>query len=265
MHGTTTIAAPWFATTSAAHSFMAQHFAGYVRKRETMLPLPKWESSAVHFAPRVLPWMSRPRHHRLRSRCTVSPESAVRSRLRADQVARSRGGQATRPVVDPVWKAPAEKPVEFEKQFVWVLYDHDLQDLDRLDKTEIPKELRGKRSIASRQRVYTAEEKYIVKVGNEGQFSEDKHDDLSFPGAETRDERHKYDLWPFFMENSSRSGLLHRRRVKELYLIMARIFFTNRLRFASVSRLHVFSGVGPTLGLWNSPHSRSMSIGNSSP
>ena len=143
----------WFAAATAPNKFNALHFSGYVRKRETMLPLPKWESSAVHFGPRALPWMLRPRQHRFRIRCTVSPESVVRSRLRADQAVRPPAE------VKPVWKAPAEKPVAFEDLFIWFAYDHELPDEDRLDKTEIPKELHGVRSIPTRQRVYTAEEK----------------------------------------------------------------------------------------------------------
>jgi hypothetical protein len=163
------------------------------------LPLPKWESSAVRFAPRVLPEMSRPRRHRLRIQCTVSSVSVVRSRVRADRAVPA-------PVkIDAIWTKPAEKPVAFEDLFIWFAYDHDLSDEDRLDKTEIPKELRGVRSIPSRQRAYSAEERYIVKVGDEGQFSNVKRVELEFPGAETRDERHELDLWPFFPDQVGES------------------------------------------------------------
>jgi hypothetical protein len=167
--------------------------------RIDQLPLPKWKSSAVRFAPRVLPLMSRPRRHRFRIRCTVSPASVIRSRRRADQ--------ARRPLaqVETIWKAPAERSPAFEDLFIWFAYDHDLSDDERLDKTEIPKELRGVRSIPSRQRAYSAEELYIVKVGDEGQFSNVKRVELEFPGAETRDERHELDLWPFFPDQVGES------------------------------------------------------------
>ena len=145
---------------------------------------------------------------------SVSDASVVRSRLRADQAAIKRGGQSDQP--EPAWKAPAEKRVDFGDQFLWVLYDAELADLERLDKTVIPKELHRVRSIAQRQRVYTAEEKYIVKVGDEGQFSQNKFDDLSFPGAETRDERHQFDLWPFFTETVGPNPSAYDLRVRTL-------------------------------------------------
>ena len=64
----------WFEAKTATNKFTALHFSGYARKRvETILPLPKWESSTVHFGPRALPWMLRPRQHRFRIRCAVSP------------------------------------------------------------------------------------------------------------------------------------------------------------------------------------------------
>jgi hypothetical protein len=116
----------------------------------------------------------------------------------------------------PVWTKPAEKPVDFEDLFLWVLYDAELADLDRLDKTVIPKELRGVRSIPSRQRVYTAEEKYIIAVGRAGQFSNDKRVALELPGAETRDERHQYDMWPFFTEQVGENKL--DRKIRQLTL-----------------------------------------------
>ena len=67
-----------------------------------ILPLPKWESSAVRFGPLALPSMVRPRHHRLRIQCTVSDASVTRSRRRADQ-AKARPAE-TKP---PVWTEPA--------------------------------------------------------------------------------------------------------------------------------------------------------------
>ena len=202
----------WFAATTATNKFMAAHFRGYVKRdggpcgnnpqmrvlMADLFPVTRpWTSPVVHFAPRVLPEMVRPRRHRHRIRCAVSDASVTRARVRADQARR-----AARAAPGPaaVWQAPAEKPVAFEDQFLWVLYDAELADLDRLDKTVIPKELHRVRSIAQRRRVYTAEERYIIAVGQAGQFSEDKHDDLSFPGTETREERHKLDLWPFFIE-----------------------------------------------------------------
>ena len=165
------------------------HLFGYFGARVGILPLPTWRDSTVRFR-QLPPW----KYPRRGQPCSVSDASVVRSRLRADQAVRSPAKS------DPAWQAPAEKPVAFEDQFVWVVYDHDLQDLDRLDKTVIPKELHRARSIAQRRRVYTAEERYIIAVGQAGQFSKDKYDDLSFSGAETRDERHQYDLWPFFTE-----------------------------------------------------------------
>ena len=140
-----------------------------------ILPLPKWESSAVRFGPLALPSMVRPRHHRLRIQCTVSDASVTRSRRRADQ-AKARPAE-TKP---PVWTEPATEPVAFEDLFVWIALGDDLQDLDRLDRTEIPKELHRKRSTAERRRVYSAEEKYIVKVGLDGQFSDEKRTSWSF-------------------------------------------------------------------------------------
>ena len=174
------------------------HLFGHFSTRTGILPLPKWGNSTVRFS-RLPPWKY-PRRDPERL-FNVSDASVVRSRFRAECVA-----TAPRPAeTKPTWTKPAEKPVDFEKQFIWVLYDHDLQDLDRLDKTEIPKELRGVRSIASRQRGYTAEENYIVKVGLDGQFSKDKRDELEPPGAETRDERHALDLWPSFTEQVGES------------------------------------------------------------
>ena len=94
----------------------------------------------------------------------------------------------------------------------------DLQDLDRLDRTEIPKELRRVRSTPARRRVYSAEEKYIVKVGLDGQFSDVKRIELEFPGAETRDELHELDRWPFFPRPSA---LIHLLRPKDPTAIAA--------------------------------------------
>jgi hypothetical protein len=191
------------------------HLVGHFRTRiEATLPLPRWRNSAVLFG-HLPPWKY-PRHSPDQT-YNVSDASVVRSRLRADQAAAA--AAAPRPAeTKPVWKAPTEKPVAFEDQFVWVLYDHDLQDLNRLDKTEIPKELRGVRSIASRQRVYTAEEKNIVKVGLDGQFSKDKRDELEPPGAETRDERHELDLWPLFAETVGANPSAYDLRVRPLSL-----------------------------------------------
>ena len=114
------------------------HLFGHFRARTGILPLPKWGNPAVRF--RQLPPWKYPRRSPDQT-YSVSGASVARSRSRADQAVRPPAE------VKPVWKAPAEKPVEFEKQFVWFLYDHELQDEDRLDKTVIPKELRGVRSI----------------------------------------------------------------------------------------------------------------------
>ena len=117
----------WFAATTATNKFAALHFSGYVRKRvETILPLPKWESSAVHFGSRALPWMLLPRQHRFRIRCTVSPESVVRSRLRADQAVRPPAE------VKPVWQEPAVEPVDFLTQ--WDLFFDARFDDEQVDK-----------------------------------------------------------------------------------------------------------------------------------
>ena len=143
----------------------------FPRKAGT-LPLPKWGNAAVQFA-QLPPWKY-PRRGTVisvRVRRIGDPLAAPELTGRCDHRQKSsRYGQA-----------PAEKPVAFEDQFLWVLYDAELADLDRLDKTEIPKELHRVRSIPERQRVYTAEEQYIIAVGQAGQFSKDKRDELDVP------------------------------------------------------------------------------------
>ena len=169
------------------------------------LPLPKWGDAAVRFA-QLPPW----KYPRRGPAICVSDASVVRARARADQAVRPPAE------VKPVWQAPAEEPVAFEDLFLWVLNDAELADLDRLDKTVIPKELRRMRSIPSRQRVYTAEEKYIIEVGISGQFSNDKRVELEPPGAETRDERHQYDMYPFLTEQVGEIKL--DRKIRQLTL-----------------------------------------------
>jgi hypothetical protein len=165
------------------------------------LPLPKWESSAVHFAPRVLPWMSRPRRRRFRIQCTVSPASVARARIRADR------GVRPPAEAEPVWQEPYVEPVPFTDPRSgtgqWeMFFDEKLQDETRLDKEQIDKERRDVVSVASRRRVYTAEEIYILYIGDRGQFSEMKREALALPGDEllSRDERHRYDMWPALTE-----------------------------------------------------------------
>ena len=139
--------------------------------------------------------MLRPRQHRFHIRCTVSPESVVRSRLRADQAVRPPAE------VKPVWKGPAVEPVDFLTQCD-LFFDEKMQDETRLDKEQIDKEMRDVVSVAFRRRVYTAEELYIIDVGDRGQFSNDKREALALPGTEllSRDERHRYDMWPALTE-----------------------------------------------------------------
>ena len=190
------------------------HLFGHFRARVGTLPLPKWGNAVVQFA-QLPPW----KYPRCGRTCSVSDASVIRARTRANQARADRA--APRPAAvkpGPVWTKPAEKPVAFEDLFLWVLYDAELADLERLDKGEIPKELHRVRSIPERQRIYTAEERYIIAVGQAGQFSEDKHDDLSFPGAETREERHQYDLWPFFTETVGENNSGYDLKVRQLTL-----------------------------------------------
>ena len=90
------------------------HLFGHFHTMVGILPLPKWESSAVRFGPLALPSMVRPRHHRFRIRCTVSLGSVVRSRRRADQAATKRRGRRDRKLV---WEGPAVEPVDFLDQW----------------------------------------------------------------------------------------------------------------------------------------------------
>jgi hypothetical protein len=173
MHDVVTIApapvevAPWLATATAANRFMAQHFAGYV-----ILPLPKWQSSAVHFGPRAVPEMSRPRHHRFRPRCTVSDASVTRSRRRAE---------APRPAeVKPAWKRPgAAEPVAFVTQFD-MLMDDELQDITRLDDEQVDKDM-FRATVAERRRIYSDDELATVERWHKGLFSQVRFDALDNP------------------------------------------------------------------------------------
>ena len=141
--------------------------------------------------PVVRPWKEcaiRFEDPRLRSpykapiRVSVSKTSVERSRAEARLQAAYRAA-APRIETKPIWLPPANKPIDFVTQFDMLMDD----------------EISDKTSIASHKRAYSPEEKAIARRWQAAKYSSMKFDALELPGSDqSREERHKFDMWPYF-------------------------------------------------------------------
>jgi hypothetical protein len=144
------------------------------------LKAPSWKNSAIHFAT-VLPtaWPPVPADQ---AKFAVSTAS-VRSARRIADTDRPRSVETK-----PVWKEPAEESIDYMTQFFMMMDD----------------ELTDKISVASRRRIYTDDETRTAERWNSALHSVVKYDAMTPHGTEllSRDEQHKFDLWPFITERA---------------------------------------------------------------
>jgi hypothetical protein len=112
----------------------------------------------------------------------VSKTSARRARAEAILKAAYRAA-APRVETKPIWQPPANEPVDFVTQFDMLMDD----------------EISDKISVALLRRAYSVDE-LATERRWQGRYSSVKLDALAHPGTETREERHKFALWPFFTE-----------------------------------------------------------------
>jgi hypothetical protein len=141
------------------------------------IPLPHWWEPTIRFGKQP-PWQY-PRRDPERL-YFVSPASVGRARRRADKAAKRRHP----PDFKPAWQPPAQKLTSLINHFDMLMDD----------------EIVDKASLAEHKRVYSVDEILIRERWHAAQYSSAKAVELDEPGAESRDERHQFDLWPFLTE-----------------------------------------------------------------
>jgi hypothetical protein len=140
-----------------------------------------WKECAIRFEP---PRPDKPlKQFLLLPPGAVSKTSARRARAEAILQAAYRAA-APRIETKPIWRPPANEPIDDLNRFAMLMDD----------------EISDKISMASHERIYSADE-LATEQRWLGRYSSVKLDALAPPGTgadQSREERHRYDLWPYF-------------------------------------------------------------------